>query len=595
MCFLNYKRRETRTVNIGNIPLGSDYVVRIQSMANVSTMDTEAAVRQAKRMADAGSEYVRFTAQGEREATNLGEIRKDLNDLGCMVPLIADIHFNPRAADVSAVQVEKVRINPGNYAPTYAKIKDKFVPFLKLCKENHTAIRIGVNHGSLSNRMMEKYGDTTEGMIASVKEFLDICEAEDFHDIVISVKSSNTSVMVQTVRALVKVLDAKGLNYPLHLGVTEAGEGEDGRVKSAVGIGTLLADGIGDTIRVSLSEEPEAELPVAQKLIDYINVSRKNVQLIEDRSGSENKFSEKGVYLSRVIDVIGGSNVPIVVADVSKSALLSRFEPKPDLFYIGSDDAHNWPNEIPLAVNFSYWKNQPHTYPVFLDADRNEVLNHKATLKFISLDTTELSPEWLAILEKDKNTVLWLRTSHHNVIGSFRRAIIDLHRKQIKVPIVLHRTYEDTDLETFQVKAGVDFGALVLDGNVNGLMATCPSLPAEALNSCLFGILQATRKRISRTEYISCPGCGRTLYDLQTAVARVKSATGHLKGLKIAVMGCIVNGPGEMADADYGYVGSGKGKISLYKAGECVKKNISEEEAPDQLAHLIMEHGDWKE
>jgi (E)-4-hydroxy-3-methylbut-2-enyl-diphosphate synthase len=554
-------------------------------MANVSTMDTEAAVQQAIRLIKAGAEYIRFTAQGEREARNLGLIRKELNDRGYATPLVADIHFNPRAADAAAKEVEKVRINPGNYASGPEAVRLRFVPFLRLCKEHGTAIRIGVNHGSLSDRIMNEYGDTPEGMVASCMEFLRICREEDFHDVVLSIKASNTVVMVKTVRLLVQVMDSEDMHYPLHLGVTEAGDGEDGRIKSAVGIGALLSDGIGDTIRVSLSEEPEAEIPVARKLVDYIIERKGHEPVAASLSLGYNPLSI-GRRPTRRNHNIGGDNVPVVISDRSSLS---------DYLYIGEEGPGNFPETTQRIVDAVSWEPKANVFPLFNASGIDELTNFNASLKFIRLTCDELNEHVMAVLSQDKSVVVILSAPDHNSIGTMRAAFHRLMIAGCDVPVILYRTYNETDLESLQLKAAVDFGALLLDGFGDGVMLHNENEAAAVSDGLLFGILQATRTRISKTEYISCPGCGRTLYNLQSAVARVKEATSHLKGLKIGIMGCIVNGPGEMADADYGYVGSARGKIDLYKNKTCIHKNIPEAEAVERLVQLIKDNGDWKD
>lgn len=607
--FFNYSRRKSSVVHIGNTPLGGDSPIRIQSMANVSTMDTDAAVRQAIRMIEAGSEYVRFTAQGEREARNLGVIRKQLNEAGYTTPLVADIHFNPRAADAAAEEVEKVRINPGNYvdrvktfdlleytdeeyAAELQKIRDRFVPFLNICKAHGTAIRIGVNHGSLSDRIMSRYGDTPEGMVASCMEFLRICRDESFPDVVISIKASNTVVMVKTVRLLVRTMEAEDMHYPLHLGVTEAGDGEDGRIKSAVGIGTLLSDGIGDTIRVSLSEDPEAEIPVARKLVDYI-LEREGHEPIEasPASGYDPVYADR--RSSRATEGIGGNFPPVVISDRSNGDFEFDYASLPDYIYIGKEDPDNLPDSFRLLVDAHFWKERPNAYPFFIASEVEELKNYSTPLKFIRLTYSDLTDRVIEVLKQDKSVIVVLSTYHRNGVGAQRAAIHRLLAAGCDVPVILHRDYRETDVEALQLKSAADFGTLLLDGFGDGIMLHNEGCEAMTTDSCMFGILQATRTRISKTEYISCPSCGRTLYDLQTTIARIKEATSHLKGLKIGIMGCIVNGPGEMADADYGYVGAGKNRISLYKGKECVLKNIPEEEAVERLIQLIKENGDW--
>lgn len=610
MDYFNYSRRKSSVVNIGNTPLGGENPIRIQSMANVSTMDTEAAVRQAIRMIEAGAEYVRFTAQGEREARNLGEIRKELNAQGYTTPLVADIHFNPRAADAAAEEVEKVRINPGNYvdkvktfdlleytdeeyAAELQKIRDRFVPFLNICKEHGTAIRIGVNHGSLSDRIMSRYGDTPEGMVASCMEFLRICRDENFPDVVISIKASNTVVMVKTVRLLVRTMEAEGMHYPLHLGVTEAGDGEDGRIKSAVGIGTLLTDGIGDTIRVSLSEDPEAEMPVARKLVDYILERQGHKPITASLTPGYDPITATR-RVSRVTEGIGGNFPPIVISDRSNGDFEFDHLSMPDYIYIGAEDPENLPDTFRMLVDAHFWKERPNAFPYFIASEIEEMKKFNSPLKFIRLTFNDLTNRTLEILKQDPTVVVVLSTHHRNAVGSQRAAMHKLMIAGCDVPVILHREYHETDKESLQLKSAADFGTLLLDGFGNGLMLQDDDCEATTTDSCMFGILQATRTRISKTEYISCPSCGRTLYDLQTTIARIKEATSHLKGLKIGIMGCIVNGPGEMADADYGYVGAGRGQISLYKGKECVLKNVAEEDAVERLVQLIKENGDWQ-
>lgn len=609
MDYFNYSRRKSSVVKIGNTPLGGDNPIRIQSMANVSTMDTEAAVRQAIRMIEAGAEYVRFTAQGEREARNLGEIRRELNGQGYTTPLVADIHFNPRAADAAAEEVEKVRINPGNYvdkvktfdlleytdeeyAAELQKIRDRFVPFLNICKAHGTAIRIGVNHGSLSDRIMSRYGDTPEGMVASCMEFLRICRDENFPDVVISIKASNTVVMVRTVRLLVRTMEAEDMHYPLHLGVTEAGDGEDGRIKSAVGIGTLLADGIGDTIRVSLSEDPEAEMPVARKLVDYILEREGHKQIAYAPAPGYDPVTATR-RLSRVVEGIGGGFAPIVISDRSNGDFEFSHSSMPDYIYIGKEDPDNLPDTFRMLVDAHFWKERPNAFPYFIGSEVEELKKFNSPLKFIRLTFNDLTDHTLEILKQDPTVVVVLSTHHLNGTGSQRAAMHKLLVAGCDVPVVLHREYHETDTESLQLKSAADFGTLLLDGFGDGIMLQNEDCEATTTDSCMFGILQATRSRISKTEYISCPSCGRTLYDLQTTIARIKEATSHLKGLKIGIMGCIVNGPGEMADADYGYVGAGRGQISLYKGKECVLRNIPEEDAVERLVQLIKENGDW--
>lgn len=547
MTEFSYHRRPTLEVRVGNTAIGGNNPVRIQSMASTSTMDTEASVAQARRIVEAGAELVRFTAQGVREAANLGEIRRRLRECGCEVPLVADIHFNPRAAFAAAEQVEKVRINPGNfvdpvrtfrkieytdeeYAAELKRLEEALVPFLETCRANDTAIRLGVNHGSLSDRIMSRYGDTPAGMVESAMEFLRVCRSHSFDRVVISIKASNVVVMVETVTRLVEAMDAEEMHYPLHLGVTEAGDGEDGRIKSAVGIGALLREGIGDTIRVSLSEEPEAELPVARKIMDYIDLMATAAPVEAPRDG---RFRlGKGMRrMSREIGAVGCSRVPVV----------------------------------PAVDGITRMK----------EIDAEAVIAGKA----------DIAPDNIILL-----------SASGEVPGMTLEAAMNiLVAEGIDNPVILRGVYNGPDADTVRLRASIDLGSLLLKGFADGIEIVSDALTPDEASRLALAILQSARLRISHTEYIACPGCGRTLFDLQQTLARVKEATSHLKGLKIGVMGCIVNGPGEMADADYGYVGAGVGKISLYKGKECVEKNIPAEEAVSHLVELIKKCGDWKE
>ncbi len=535
MAFYNYKRRKSSVTNIGNLQMGGDNPIRIQSMNNTSTLDTVGSVAQALRIAQAGGELVRLTTQGVREAENMAAIRAGLDAAGCKVPLVADVHFNPNAAFKAAETCEKVRINPGNfvdaartfkkldftdeeYKAEIEKIRTTLVPFLKLCKDNHTAVRLGVNHGSLSDRIMSRYGDTPAGMVESVMEFLRICREEDFNDIVISIKASNVVIMVETMLLLDRKMAEEEMAFPLHLGVTEAGDGEDGRIKSAVGIGTVLSHGIGDTIRVSLTEDPENEIPVAIKLRDYIKTREGHTPVV---------VPEKTVKGSRELAV----KVP-------------GFENETNPLILGLD----------LATAPESWHRvDASTQPLLFDDELPVIIS-----------TTN--------------------ANRPGEIASWIDRFVSLGGKN---PVFLHLKYDDTDLEDLQIKAGADFGPLLLEGYGAGLWIEAPAFTQDEINSLALGLLQAARLRISKTEYIACPGCGRTLFDLQSTLRRVKEATSQLKGLKIGVMGCIVNGPGEMADADYGYVGAGPGKVSLYKGKVLVKKNIPSEDAIPELLKLI--------
>ena len=606
---MNYKRRTTISVAIGDTPLGSDYPIRVQSMTNTSTNDIEASVAQCRRIADAGADYVRLTAQGVREADNIGEIRSRLRAEGCMVPLVADIHFNPKAAFEAAQKTDKVRINPGNFvdaARTFKKltytnekyrkelqrIHDALVPFIALCREHHTAVRLGVNHGSLSDRIMSRYGDTPAGMVESVMEFLRVFVAENFLNVVISIKASNTVVMVETVRRLVRAMDAEDMHFPLHLGVTEAGDGEDGRIKSAVGIGTLLAEGLGDTIRVSLSEEPEAEIPVARKLVDYIT-SRAGHKPIEGgfSKGYDPVCPQRRVT-NEVAGVMGGRMKPIVIADLAPKALKGKMRPD---FFFAADGCPDGCGNDRFIVPQALYKGCANESPLFTLAEIEALQACKAPLKWLVV-SDNVAVEKLEQLRGDTATALIVEPTNVNVPAGEQALLHALTDAGITLPAVIKNTYSDTDDEWLQVKAGADFGTLLLNGFSDGIWLSAPGFAdADRVVRYELGILQASRLRMSKTEFISCPGCGRTLYDLQTTVKRVKEATSHLSHLKIGIMGCIVNGPGEMADADYGYVGAAAGKISLYKNKECVERNIPEAEAIPRLIALIKANGDWIE
>jgi 1-hydroxy-2-methyl-2-(E)-butenyl 4-diphosphate synthase len=601
----NYKRRNSSVVHIGSIPLGGNNPIRVQSMVSVSTMDTEACVCQAIEITEAGGEYVRLTAQGVREAENLRNIKNGLRALGNQVPLIADIHFNRHAAEVSAEIVEKVRINPGNFVDSpkkfstdyseteyfrgQEKICKAFVPFLNNCKKNNTAIRIGVNHGSLSDRIMSRYGDTPQGMVESCLEFLRICKEENFSDVVISIKASNTSVMVRTVRLLVDEMEKEGLDFPLHLGVTEAGEGEDGRIKSAVGIGALLIDGIGDTIRVSLSENPANEIPVAIFIRNY-SQKRKNRPLIREKvSTFYNSVSPERRKTTSILN-IGGNNLPVVIVDYSSGIDFSENDTfTPDFVYTGKAQIKTISDKQKRIVDYSSSSLKENEFPLFTLEERDQWESYVEGLDFIRLSYEKLDEDIIRALRKKTQTVILLDSPSSNKIGENRAFIHRLMNEGIENPVVLLDEYDESDSEIFRMKSAIDAGSFFLDMLVDGLFLRNKNkqITSPEIRFCAFGILQATGRRISKTEYISCPGCGRTLFDLQTSIHKIKRATSHLIGLKIAVMGCIVNGPGEMADADYGYVGAGKGKISLYKGKECLEKNIPEEKAVEKLLEII--------
>lgn len=611
--YFNYNRRQTSVTNIGNTPLGGNNPIRVQSMTSTNTNDTEACVEQAVKIIEAGGEYVRLTAQGVREAENLKNIRAELRSLGYKTPLIADIHFNPKAAMVAAANVEKVRINPGNfvdkvktfanceytaeeYAQEIEKIRSKLIPLINLCKENKTAIRIGVNHGSLSDRIMTKYGDTPEGMVESCMEFLHICLDEGFTDLVISMKTSNTVVMNQAVHLLIDRMDKENIHIPLHLGVTEAGDGEDGRIKSSVGIGALLANGIGDTIRVSLSEDPELEIPVARKLLNYI-VQRENHPEIKATLHPDFSLLSVGRRQTKKVGNIGKDNLPVVISDRSGGDF--RFNPHflPDYIYAGQNLHSEFPRSIPAILDFEFWKGEKNTYPLFDKNNYQSLQKTECAIKFLQIDYANLNDEILSVLKNNDTIVVILTTNHINGVGEQRAFIHTLMNAGCDTPVVLQRCYAESETEDLQIKSAADLGTLLLDGFADGVMLVNHNnaIKSQQIDSYAFGILQAARVRTSKTDYISCPSCGRTLFDLQTTVAKVKTATSHLTHLKIGVMGCIVNGPGEMADADYGYVGAEPGKISLYKKKNLIERNIPSAEAVAHLVQLIKDNGDWVE
>lgn len=630
----NYARRKTTVAHVGALNIGGENPVRIQSMTTTSTDDTEGSVAQAKRIIDAGGELVRLTTQGKREAENLQHINAGLRAAGYNTPLCADVHFNANVADVAALYAEKVRINPGNYvdpartfkkleytdeeyAQELKKIEDRLVPFINICKENHTAVRIGVNHGSLSDRIRNRYGDTPEGIVASCMEFLRIFRKYNFHDVVISIKSSNTVVMVRSVRLLVSEMEKEGMTYPLHLGVTEAGEGEDGRIKSAVGIGALLADGIGDTIRVSLSEEPECEIPVAKYLAWYLRRHEKHL-LIPGEAYAGFDYLRPERRKTVPAGNIGGDNVPVVIAtrhpkqaavEVSSAEL-----PSPDYIYVQGELPEKQEKKQRYILDYDAYMNLANSgcqslenvYPIFPVTGMPFISAINKDVKFLVLKFGTPSEEFLACLKAHPEVVVICMTNHQNRLGDQRALAHQLMIAGVKNPLIFAQMYQHstTDAPTqpantpaslivrpkeqFQLEAAADMGALMMDGLTDGLwLMNNGDLAQEDVEQTAFAILQAGRLRMVKTEYISCPGCGRTLYNLRTTIARIKEATKGMKGLKVGIMGCIVNGPGEMADADYGYVGAGPKKVSLYRKQECVEHNIPEEEAVEHLLALI--------
>lgn len=631
-----YSRFLTREVNIGDVPMGGLNPIRIQSMTTTDTMDTIGTVEQTIRMVESGCEYVRITAPSIKEAENLANIKKELRYRGYHVPLVADIHFTPNAAESAARIVEKVRVNPGNYADKKKfenieytqqayqaeldRIYKKFTPLVKICKEYGTAMRIGTNHGSLSDRIMSHYGDTPRGMVESAMEFIRMCEAQNYYNLVISMKASNTQVMVQAYRLLVETMVKEGMNYPLHLGVTEAGDGEDGRIKSAVGIGTLLEDGLGDTIRVSLTEDPEFEAPVAKAMA--MRYERRGLDTLlhteREKITIKNLPYQPYEYNRRVtapVQHIGGHHHPIVMLDVSKenlkdpyfltavgykySAGLDKYnmaDQACDLVYLGDAlPSFSFPGNLKQIYNYQTWlnlKDKNNCHPLMSLAEYQAAVVKDAQLNLISVDAAEIV-DW-SLLKDKENVVLVLETTADHGMAEQRNFFVQLLNDKIQLPVIIRRNYPELNADDLMLYAATDVGALFTDGLGDGIWLTAAESVGLALvNSTSFGILQATRTRISKTEYISCPSCGRTLFDLQETTQLIRSRTDHLKGIKIGIMGCIVNGPGEMADADYGYVGTGPGKITLYRGKEVVKKNVNADRALDDLIDLIKEDGNW--
>ena len=633
----NYQRRNTREVKIGSSALGGNNPIRVQSMTTTDTLDVPATVAQSIRMIEAGCELVRITAPSKRDAEALGAISEGLRAAGHDTPLVADIHFTPNAAEIAADHVEKIRVNPGNYADkkrfenleytdeSYAdelvRIREKFTPLVQKCKRLGRAMRIGTNHGSLSDRIMSRYGDTALGMVESALEFLRICVDEGYCDVVVSMKSSNPQVMVQAYRLLVARMDQEDMAFPLHLGVTEAGDGEDGRIKSALGIGTLLEDGLGDTVRVSLTEEPEAEMPVGRMLVERY-AARQGHPPIAPVTTALNPFE----YTRRAcweVGNVGGKHVPVVVhtlrdADVEAASLygagyrysvpLDKWnltDAACDVVYAGSRAlTFDLPGTLQVLMDAEAW--------TALDArpDRHQPLWNAAdawtalpapqdgVVHWVRVKRSQVQPALQSRVSDDqgrmRRDVIWVvETDNPHAMVDLRTTVLALDELDCGAPVVLRRTLQVLDDERLALQAATDLGGPMIDGLGDGLWVDAPETALAKRNTMSFGILQAARTRISKTEYISCPSCGRTLFDLQETTAKIRAVTHHLKGVKIGIMGCIVNGPGEMADADYGYVGTGPGKITLYKEKEVVKRNVPEDEAVNALIDLIREHGDW--
>ena len=629
-----YSRFITREVKVGEISIGNGNPIRVQSMTTTNTMDTIATVEQSIRMINAGCELVRITAPSINEAKNLKNIKEELHKRGYNVPLIADIHFTPNAAEEAARIVEKVRVNPGNYIDKkkfqqidytdleyeeeIERIRVKFSPLVKICKEYGTAMRIGTNHGSLSDRIMSRYGDTPLGMVESALEFLRICEDLNYHQIILSMKASNPQVMVQAYRLLVNKMIAERMNYPLHLGVTEAGDGEDGRIKSALGIGALLEDGLGDTIRVSLTEEPEHEIPVALALVNrYANrIPHKEIPEIINLPYDPFSYLKIPAY---PINNFGDKNSPRVIAEISNKEIINEDllklgltylsdldkwnigDQAPDYIFAGDQNVNtNLPESLDIIQNYDTWLQNPNKSKFHPYFDFNNFLSLEEIspiLNFIEINIDNIFDERFARLKDKKNSVLVITTDNKHALAELRRIFIELMNLGFGHPIVIKREYNVNDFENLQLYAATDLGSLFIEGFGDGVWLTNKKINflPEEINRTLFGILQAARVRISKTEYIACPSCGRTLFDLVEVTNKIRERTGHLKGVKIGIMGCIVNGPGEMADADYGYVGSGPGKITLYRGKEVIKKSISSELAVDGLIDLIKEDGNWVE
>ena len=647
-----YKRLKTLEVKVGDLLIGNYHPIRIQTMTTTDTMDTIGTVEQSIRCIEAGAELVRITAPSKKEAENLLNIKNELHKRGYFTPLVADIHFTPNAAEIAARIVEKVRVNPGNYVDKkkfelieysdadyleeIERIRNRFTPLIKICKEYGTAMRIGTNHGSLSDRIMSRYGDTPIGMVESAMEFLRIAESENYYNIVLSMKSSNPQVMVQAYRLLIENMQSElGHCYPLHLGVTEAGDGEDGRIKSAIGIGTLLEDGIGDTIRVSLTEDSEFELPVCKNIVKRYERSEEDnnpsVPPIKNIYRLIPGITERRIRKSFPVKNIGGTNVPVVIADFHKKDEISREDLK-DIGYKYNTLTDKWnisdmaadyifcgnnhvdfalPGTLKLIYSYESWKSSDdnnNCFPILNEQQYlDESMEKSSSLNFVMLDCCSKNylgfdgEKFFNKIKYDSTSVLCLSSKNKNAVQSVRRMFFELNEREIENPAIIICDSEKDSMDESLIHFAIETGALLIDGFGNGIClgdhySDNDKIPNyKLINSIAFGILQASRTRISKTEFISCPSCGRTLFDLQETTAKVRAVTHHLKGLKIAIMGCIVNGPGEMADADFGYVGSGPGKVTLYKGKEVVKRNVPEGIAVEELINLLKENQVWIE
>lgn len=612
-----YRRLKTTNIQIGNLSLGSNYPVRVQSMANTSTHNVNASVSQAIEIIDAGGELVRFTVINSKDAEALKDIKSQLIEKGYSSPIVADVHFNPELADIAAKYIDKVRINPGNYLDKRAtftqvdfsdteykeeleNLKIRFEKFLDICIEYNTAIRIGTNHGSLSDRIMSKYGDSPQGMVEATLEFLRICKNKNFNNVVVSLKSSNTRVMVYAYRLLAQAMQTENMNFALHLGVTEAGSGEDGRIKSAVGIGTLMHDGLGDTIRVSLTEHPAKEIPVTKTLVSHFSKLENHDDIIHTEPifnpYDYKKLTTKPHFDKTVVVTDLASEKTITEQTISELGFTfnnttnsyNRTDLSPDILFIGEHLLSYKFTDTQLIIDNKYWEQQPNTYPLFtFDEYLTSDIKSKEQ-NWVQINNNQLSNEFIDLIKNDSTIVLVCFSYHKNSTQDIRSLINTLLTKNINRTIIIQQSYSEINNEDFQLKSAADTGLFFIDGLANGLwLKNTFKANNKQLTDTAFAILQAARTRVTKTEYISCPGCGRTLFDLENSLADIKDATSHLKGLKIAVMGCIVNGPGEMADADYGYVGAGPGKVSLYKGKEVVMKNIDTKDAVKELLQFI--------
>lgn len=598
MCILNFHQRKSSKIEVGGIKLGGDEKIRIQSMTDTDTLDTKKSIQQAIRMIKSGAEIIRFTTQGLKEVQNLKNIKKELSKRGYHIPLVADVHFNPSVAEIAAKYAEKVRINPGNYADAKSYSKN-FKNLLIICRKYETAIRIGVNQGSLSERILEAYGSTPLGMVESCMEFLRICKKFDFNNVVVSIKSSNTVMMIKTNRLLVEKMAEEDMKYPLHLGVTEAGEGDDGRIKSALGIGVLLKEGIGDTIRVSLTEPPENEAPFAKKLIRHSGFYHSKNKTPFPQNKIPFKLTDFYKRQTYQIQNIGSSKVPIVLAknyafDINQEINKQR----PELVILEKFNIESTSNDVNYIVPYDYWIDKKNVSPIF-DIDEflsSNLTNLKKIPVFVKCKSADFTKDFFDKVNANKNTILIYTLNEKNIFYTGRELFYYLHHYKCKAPVIFYAQFTENHIEDLQIKTALNIGGLFVDGLGNGIyLENKGEIENDKIIDTAFSVLQAARVRISKTEFISCPGCGRTLFDLQEVTAQIKKDFSHLKHLKIAIMGCIVNGPGEMGDADYGYVGGGHNTISLYKRNNLILRNIPSDKAIGELKKIIKKNNDWIE